>query len=81
MLEWRSTAGRRPSNALIPIVGDKAVNAEDHTAFGDVEKPVCRRNQDTHTHTLTERERERGTKNISIHKIQQLQIRTTTTTF
>ena len=77
MLEWRPTAGIRTSNALIPIVGDKAVNAEDHTTFCDVEEPAYRRNKARYTQR--ERERERGTKSISIHKMQQLQIRTTTT--
>ena len=74
-MEWRPPAGRRTSNALIPIVEDKVVNAEDHTAFCDVEEPAYRRNKARYAQR--ERERERGTKNISIHKMQQLQIRTT----
>ena len=45
MLEWRPTAGIRTSNALIPIVGDEAVNAEDHTSICDVEEPAYRRNK------------------------------------
>ena len=56
-------------------VGEKAVNAENHTTFCDVEEPAYRRNKARYAHT--ERDTERGTKNISIHKMQQLQIRTT----
>ena len=61
MLEWRPTAGRRTTNALIPNVVNKAVNAEDHTTFCDIEEPVYRINKAryAHTHTHTERERER----------------------
>ena len=57
-------------------VEDKAVNVEDHTTFYDVEELAYRRNKARYAQR--ERERERGTKNISIHKMQQLQIRTTT---
>ena len=67
-----------PPYSWLRIVGDKAVNAEDHTTFCDVEEPAYRRNKARYTQR--ERERERGTKSISIHKMQQLQIRTTATT-
>ena len=54
---------------LIPIVEDKAVNAEDQITFYD-EEPGYKRKQDTHR----ERERERGTKSMNyIHEMQQLQ--------
>ena len=44
-LEWWPAAGRRTSNALIPIVGDEAVNAEDHIAFCGEEAPAYRKNK------------------------------------
>ena len=47
----------------------KAVNAEDHTTICDVEELAYRRSKAEYA----QRERERGTKNISIHKMQQLQ--------
>ena len=70
-MEWRPTAGRRTYNALIPNVGDEAFNAEDHTTICDVEEPAYRRSKARYAHR--ERERERCTKNIFIHKMQQLQ--------
>ena len=54
-LEWRPVAGRRTSDALIPIVGDEAVNAEDHTALCDGEEPAFKGSKDR---IRTERERE-----------------------
>ena len=63
--EWWPAAGRRTSNALIPIVGDEAANAEDYKALCDVEGPCVYEKQDR-IRTKSERERERGTKNISI---------------
>ena len=75
MLEWRPTVGGRTSNALIPIVGDEAVNAEDHTTICGGEELAYRGSKDK---IRTHKERERGTKNISIFiEMQQLQIRTT----
>ena len=65
MLEWRPTARRRTSNALIPIVGDEAINAEDHTTLYDVEEPAYKRSKTEYA----QRERERGIRNISIHKM------------
>ena len=65
MLEWWPAAGRRTSNALIPIFGDEAVNAEDHTTICGEEEPAYRRSKAEYA----QKERERGTKNISIHKI------------
>ena len=62
-LEWRPAAGRRTSNALIPIVGDEAANAEDHKALCDVEGACVYEKQDR---IHRKRERERGTMNISI---------------
>ena len=59
--EWWPAAGRRTSNALIPIVGDEAVNAEDHTTICGEEEPAYRRGNTEYTH----KERERGTKSIS----------------
>ena len=73
VLEWRPAAGRRTSNALIPIVGDEAVNAEDHTAISDVEEPAYRRSKAKYAH----KERERHKEYHYIHRKQQLQIRTT----
>ena len=64
-MEWRPTAGRRTSNALIPIVGDKVVDAEDHTTLYDVEELAYRRSKTEYTHTHTHTHR--GTKNMSIH--------------
>ena len=64
MLDWRPAAGRRTSNALIPIVGNEAVNAEDHTTICGEEEPAYGGSKLEYAHT----ERERGTKNISIHK-------------
>ena len=50
---------------MIPIVGDEAVNAEDHTTIYGEEEPAYRRSKAKYT----QRERkERVTKNISIHK-------------
>ena len=66
MLEWRPATGRRTSNALIPNVEDKAVNAEDQITFCG-EEPAYRRKQDTHT------QRERHKEYISIQEMQQLQ--------
>ena len=63
-VEWRPTAGRKTSNALMPIVEDEAVNAEDHTTICGEEEPAYRRSKAEYAH----KERERGTKNISIHK-------------
>ena len=63
-LEWRPAAGRRTSNALIPIVGDEAVSAEDHKTFCEEEKPAYIRNKTEYAQR--EREIERGTRNISI---------------
>ena len=56
MLEWRPTAGRGTSNALIPIVGDEAINAEDHTTICDEEEPAYRR-KSKNTHRERKRER------------------------
>ena len=64
MLEWGPTTGRRTSNALIPIVGDKVVNAEDHTTFCVEEEPAYRRGEARYA----QRERERRTKNVYIHR-------------
>ena len=70
-MEWRLAAGKRTSNALIPIVGDEAVNAEDHIAICGEEEPTYRRNKTEYAQRErqrgreTERQRERGTKNIS----------------
>ena len=68
-LEWRPTAGRRTSNALIPIVGDEAVNAEDYTTVCGEEEPVYRRCKGEYA----EREREREAQRISLLRMQQLQ--------
>ena len=57
MLEWRPAAGRRTSNALIPIVGDEAVNAEDHTVFYGEEEPAYRRCKTEYAQRERERER------------------------
>mgnify|MGYP006925750272 CR=1 FL=1 len=59
MLEWRPTAGRRTSNALIPIVGDKAVNAEDHTTFFVEEEPAYRKGEARYAQREREREAQR----------------------
>ena len=47
-LWWWPTAGWRTSSALIPNIGDKAVNAEARATFYDGEEPAYERNQDTH---------------------------------
>ena len=60
VLEWRPTAGRRTTNALIPIVGDEAVNAEDHTAICDVEEPAYRKSKAEYA------QREREAQRISL---------------
>ena len=62
VLEWRPTAGRRTSNALIPIVGDEAVNAEDHTTICGEEELAYRRSKAKYAHRERERKREIGTK-------------------
>ena len=76
MLEWRSTAGRRTSNTLIPIVGDEAVNAKDHKTFCGEEEHAYMRSKTIRTKGETERERE--TKNMFIFiQMQQLQCQPT----
>ena len=57
VLEWRPTAGRRTSSALIPIVGDEAVNAEDHTTICGEEELAYRRNKAEYAQRERERER------------------------
>ena len=74
MLEWRSTAGRRTSNTLIPIVGDVRPSMRKITQHSVVKKNL--RIGDAKQNTY--REREGGTKNMSIFiEMQQLQLRTT----
>ena len=58
-LEWRLAAGRRTSDTLIPIVGDKAVNAEDHTAICDGEEPAYEGKQRRYAQREREREAQR----------------------
>ena len=55
-MEWGPTAGRRTSNTLRPIVGDEAVNAEDHTTICGEEEPAYMRNKTEYA----QRERQRG---------------------
>ena len=70
VLEWRPVAGRRTSNALIPIVGDEAVNAEDHTTICGEEEFAYRRGRTEYA----QREREREAQRICLFiKWQQLQ--------
>ena len=73
-LWWRPTVGWRTSNALIPNVGDKAVNAEARATLCDDEEPVCERMQDRHR----KRGRKIGTKKRYIPKIATITISTTT---
>ena len=63
-LEWRLVAGRRTSNALIPIVGDEAVNAEDHTTICGEEEPAYRGSNTEYAQGERERERQ---KRISLY--------------
>ena len=73
-LWWWPTVGWRTSNALIPNVGDKAVNAEARATLCDDEEPVCERMQDRHR----KRGRKIGTKKRYIPKIATITISTTT---
>ena len=57
-------SGMKDIQALIPIVGDEVVSAEDHTTLCGGEEPVYRRYEAEYAH----RERKRGTKNLSISK-------------
>ena len=57
-MEWRPTAGRRTTNALIPIVMDEAVNPEDHTTIYGEEEPAYRRSKAKYAHTERERHKE-----------------------
>ena len=64
-LEWRPAAGRRISNALIPNVGSKAVNAEDQNSIR-WSKYLCSTGLEEMC-TEGERERERGAKNTKFY--------------
>ena len=63
MLEWRPAAGKRTSNALIPIVGAEAVNEEDHKTFCGDEEPADMRSKTEYA----QRERERHKEYVYIH--------------
>ena len=69
MLGWWPTAGRRTSNALIPNVVRKAVNAEARATLCNGEEPTCEREQDMRT----ERDRDRHQEYVSIQGVQKLQ--------
>ena len=51
--------GRRTTNALIPIVGDEAVNAEDQTSFCVEEEHAYRRGEARYAQRVREREAQR----------------------
>ena len=58
-VRWRRTTGWATSNALIPNVGDKAINAEVWTTSVMDEELAYESEQDTHIERERERERER----------------------
>ena len=62
--------GRRTSNALIPIVVDEAINAEDHTTICGEEEPAYRRCKAEYGQREREREREREAQRISLLRMQ-----------